>query len=327
MKTLILTSDDIRRIIDMDMVIEAVEEAFEEYGKGRTIMPAKIYLPLEQYQGDFRAMPAFVGGSAGLKWVNVHPRNRIKTGLPTVMAVIIYSDPETGFPLAIMDGTIITNYRTGAAGAVASKYLARKESRSLGLVGCGAQAQTQLEAISKFFDLGIVRIFSPSQDCMNAFVAKNKEFYPEKTSLEEAVNSDIVCTTTPVKNSIVNREWIKEGTHINAIGADAKGKEELDPAILLIAKVVVDDIAQASHSGEIHVPIAKGIYRKENVYAALGEIVAGTKPGREGDEITVFDSTGLAIQDVATAEVIVEEAKRLGVGSEIDLVCQQWANL
>jgi alanine dehydrogenase len=323
LKTLILTSDDIERIIDMDMVIEAVENAFEEYGKGKTIMPAKIYLPLEQYQGDFRAMPAFVGGSAGLKWVNVHPRNRIKTGLPTVMAVFIYSDPETGFPLAIMDGTIITNYRTSASGAVASKYLARKESKSLGLIGCGAQAQTQLEAISRFFNFDVIRVFAPSEDSINTFIARNSAFNIKKASTEEATKSDIICTTTPVKKPIIDRAWIEAGTHINAIGADAKGKQELDPAILLNAKVVVDDVAQASHSGEINVPITKGIYRKENIYATLGEVVAGSKPGREGNEITVFDSTGLAIQDVATAKVIVEEAKRLKIGSETNLVCPE----
>jgi alanine dehydrogenase len=320
MKTLILTFNDVKRIIDVDMVIEAVEDAFKEYGKGKTVMPSKIYLSLEDYAGDFRAMPAFVKGSAGLKWVNVHLKNRFKTGLPTVMAVIIYSDPATGFPIAIMDGTIITNYRTGAASAIAAKYLARKESKNLGLIGCGAQAQTQLMAISRFFSLDTVRIFSPSEESMNAFIARNNTFNIEKAPIEEVAKSDIVCTTTPVRKFIVDRTWIEDGTHINAIGADAPGKQELDPEILSDAKVVVDDLEQASHSGEINVPIRNEIFKKEDVYATLGEIVVGAKPGRERNEITVFDSTGLAIQDVATAKVIVEEAKRLKIGFEIDLV-------
>ena len=323
MNTLILSYREIQSIIDMDMVVEAVEEAFAEYGRGKTIMPPKVYLPLEQYGGDFRAMPAFVNGSAGLKWVNAHPENRKTAGLPAVMAIIIYSDPSTGFPLAVMDGTIITNYRTGAAGAVAAKYLAKAESKSIGLIGCGAQAKSQLMAISKVFELDLVRIFDQSEDTMDAFVEENSSLRIEKSSIEAAAGSDIVCTTTPAREPIVKREWIKHGTHINAVGADAKGKQELDPQILRDAKVVVDDITQASHSGEINVPLRNGVFKTGDVYAGLGEIVAGRKPGREANEITVFDSTGLAIQDVATARIVFEKAKKLGVGSEIDLISQQ----
>ena len=147
-KTLILTGKDIGRLLTIKEALKAVEEAFRAYGRGRVMMPAKIYLQLDKYRGDFRAMPAYVGGveAAGLKWVNVHPGNR-RFGLPVVMAVMIYSDPRTGFPLSIMDGTVITSMRTGAAGGIAAKYLARKSSRAVALVGCGAQARTQLEAL------------------------------------------------------------------------------------------------------------------------------------------------------------------------------------
>jgi alanine dehydrogenase len=323
LKTLILTSKEIQKIIDMDMVIEAVEDAFAEYGRGKTIMPAKVYLPLEQYNGDFRAMPAFVKGSAGLKWVNAHPLNRREFNLPAVMAVFIYSDPKTGFPLAVMDGTIITNYRTGAAGAVAAKYLAKEGSKSLGLIGCGAQAKSQLAAISRIFDLRVTRIFDVSESRMNAFASDNSAFQIERGRIEEVAASDIVCTTTPVREPIIKRNWVREGTHINAVGADAAGKQELEAAILWDAKVVVDDVTQASHSGEINVPLRSGDYQREDIYASLGEIVAGKKPGREANEITIFDSTGLAIQDVATAGVIFEKAKELGIGSEIDFVSQE----
>ncbi len=323
MKTLILTHRQIQQIIDMDTVIQAVERAFDEYGKGKAIMPAKVYLPLEEHQGDFRAMPAFVEESAGLKWVNAHPLNRQRFNLPAVMAVFIYSDPKTGFPLAIMDGTVITNYRTGAAGAVAAKYLARKESNSLGLVGCGAQAKSQLKAISRVFDLATIRIFDISESIMDGFIKDNSTSRIEKGPIQTVAGSDIVCTTTPVRKPIIKRDWINAGTHINAVGADAKGKQELEPAILADAKVVVDDTTQASHSGEINVPLRNGVYHAEDIYASLGKIVAGKKPGREADEITVFDSTGLAIQDVATAEIIFAKAKELGIGSEIDMVSQQ----
>jgi len=319
-KTLFLTSQDIKEIIDMDMVIKAVEDAFRLQGRGKTIMPPKIYLHLDEYNGDFRAMPAYVNESAGLKWVNVHPNNPAGQNLPTVMATIIYSDPGTGFPLAIMDGTLITNYRTGASGAVASKYLAGKDSRSLGLIGSGAQAQSQLDAVRRVFGLNEVCVYSKNLSSANAFVEKNTRHGARTTSLEEAAGCDIVCTTTPVREPIVYRTMIKEGTHINAIGADAPGKEELDPLILKEAKVVVDDIRQAVHSGEINVPVSKGFFAPEDISATLGEVVAGFKRIRTGNEITVFDSTGLAIQDIATAKIVYEQAKQRGIGCELEMI-------
>lgn len=319
MKTLILTSQDVKKVIKMDLVINAVEEAFKEHGLGKTIMPPKIYISLPQYEGDFRAMPSYAKDAAGVKWVNVHLNNREKN-LPTVMAVYIYSDPKTGFPVAIMDGTLITSYRTGASAAVASKYLARKESKTFGLVGCGAQAHTQLLAISKIFKLEEVKIYDISSRALDEFAEKNKNFNITKSSLKSAVSSDIVSTTTPAREPIVKRAWIKKSTHINAIGADAPGKEELDPKILLDAKVVVDDYEQALHSGEINVPVSQKIFARKNIHASLGEIIAGNKKGREGKEITVFDSTGLAIQDVVTAKAVYESAKKENIGTEIELI-------
>lgn len=319
MKTLILTSQDVKKVIKMDQVIESVEECFREQGMGRTIMPPKIYISLPQYEGDFRAMPSYAVNAAGVKWVNVHLNNRAKN-LPTVMAVYIYSDPATGFPIAIMDGTLITSYRTGAAAAIASKYLARRESSTLGLAGCGVQAYTQLMAISKVFQLEEVKIYDISTRAIDEFAERNRNFNISKASLKSAVASDIVSTTTPVRAPIVRRAWIRKGTHINAIGADAPGKEELDPNILLDARVVVDDYEQALHSGEINVPVSKKIFTRKNIYASLGEIIAGLKKGREGKEITVFDSTGLAIQDVVTAKAVYEAARKEKIGFEIDLI-------
>ncbi|MEM2933372.1 MAG: alanine dehydrogenase [Methanocellales archaeon] len=319
MKTLILTSQDVKKVIKMEQVIEAMEECFREHGLGKTIMPAKVYINLPQYAGDFRAMPSYIKDVAGVKWVNVHLNNREKN-LPTVMAVYIYSDPTTGFPLAIMDGTLITSYRTGAGAAVASKYLARGDSKTLGLVGCGVQAYTQLLAISKLFQLEEVKIYDISSKAMDEFAERNKDFNISKTSLKNAVACDIVSTTTPSRSPIVKRAWIKKGTHINAIGADAPGKEELDPKILLDAKVVVDDYEQAWHSGEINVPASKKILTRKDIYASLGEIVAGIKKGRIGKEITVFDSTGLAIQDAVTARTIYTAAKQMNLGMEVDLI-------
>lgn len=319
MKTLLLTASNIKNILDMKDVLESVESAFREYGMGKTIMPPKLYLELQKFNGDFRAMPAYVSGSAGLKWVSVYPGNPGK-GLPTVMAMIIYSDPETGFPFAIMDGTQITSYRTGAGGGVAAKYLARPDSRTLGLIGAGVQARTQLLAVSNYFNFENIYVWSPVADEIEKF----KGYFPDLpisgAEIDEAAGCDIVCTTTPVRDYIVKKKWIKEGAHINAIGADAPGKQELEPQILKDAKVVVDDIAQATHSGEVNVSIKRGLFSESDIYATLGEIVTGTKRGRVAKEITVFDSTGLAIQDISTARMLYEKAKREGVGYEFDVL-------
>lgn len=325
-KTLILTGKEAARLLTMKEALAAVEDAFRSYGRGRVIMPAKIYLHLEKYRGDFRAMPAYIEGmeASGLKWVNVHPGNR-RLGLPVVMAVMIYSDPATGFPLAIMDGTAITSMRTGAAGGIAAKYLARKDSRAVALIGCGAQAGTQLEALRENFRINQAAIWSRDPDCAGRFIRAMKgtgiRFEIKKTVKECVQGADIVVTTTPSRKPLVKSGWIRPGTHINAIGADAKGKEELDPELLGRSKIVIDDWAQASHSGEINVPLAKGIISKKDIYASIGEIIIGKKRGRTGAaEITVFDSTGLAIQDIAVARLIYTKALKKKTGRFMGII-------
>lgn len=324
-KTLILTRREIEKLIDMRKALRIVEGAFEAHGQNKVQMPAKIYIHLDKYRGDFRAMPAYIEGmeACGIKWVNVHPENK-NYGLPSVMAVIILSDPKTGFPLAIMDGTYITNLRTGAAGGIAAKYLANKNSSTVVLVGCGAQAKAQLMALKELFKIKSVRVCGCRRSHAIDFT-KKMEYMNIKmgccVDIKGCVRgADIVVTTTPVRKPIVKSEWIDKGVHINAIGADAKGKEELDPAILKRAKIVVDDKTQAIHSGEINVPISKKIIKESDIYATLGEVVTGKKKGRTSKEdITVFDSTGLAIQDIAVASYVYKEAVRRRVGRYANL--------
>lgn len=322
-ETLILSGPDIEKLITMSSALRIAEQAFTAYSQGKIQMPAKIYLHLDKYQGDFRAMPAYIEGleACGIKWVNVHPRNK-HYGFPAVMALIILSDPRTGFPLAVMDGTWITNLRTGAAGGVAAKYLANQDSKIVSLVGCGAQAQTQLMALKELFKISEVRIY----DRVNSHVAafRKKMSYlrlalKNCASIKDCLKScDIAVTTTPSRQPIVQSAWVKEGAHLNAIGADAPGKQELDPAILKKAKVVVDDITQATHSGEINVPMAKKIITRKNIHANLGDILSGEKPGRTSKkEITVFDSTGLAILDIAMAHYVYRQAKKNGSGKMV----------
>jgi alanine dehydrogenase len=318
MPTLLLNKKDVQNLIAMEEVIPVVEKAFKELTEGKGAMPSKVYLTVKD--GDFRAMPAALPGAAGMKWVNVHPGNPLK-GLPTVMAVLIYNDPATGYPLAIMDATESTAFRTAATSAIASKYLARKNSTTLGIVGAGRQASTHIMAHRLIFDFKEIRVFDISSEAVARLIKGFPESPIKERSLEETVKSDIVCTLTPAHQPVVKSRWIMPGTHINAVGADAQGKEELEPSILNDAMVVVDDLRQASHGGEINVPLSKGLFKKQQIYATLGEIITGIKTGRTDNKIiTVFDSTGLAIEDIAVARLLYEKARNNGTGLTVNLV-------
>jgi len=316
-EVLLLGRSEIKGLISMGEALKAVEHSFRLKTEGGTIMPPKLYLNLPQYQGDFRAMPVYIDGSAGVKWVSVYPNNW-KQNLPSIVATIILCDPSTGYPLALMDGTYITNVRTGAAGGVAVKYLARRDSSVIGFIGAGTQAKTQLLAISEVLPrIKEVKVFDLHQDTSLKYAKEmgailNLNIRPVET-IEEATEADIVVATTPSRTPIVKKQHIRPGTHINAIGADAKGKQELEADLLTGAKIIVDDIEQASHSGEINVPLSEGVIKVEDIYGTLGEVVANIKKGRENDEeITIFDSTGLAIQDIICAKMVYDKAKTKG---------------
>ena len=318
MKTMLLTKGDLAQMLSMKEVLDAVEQAFRSYACGEAQMPSKTYVKLRK--GDFRAMPATVNGAVGVKWVNVHPENW-RLNLATVMGIIIYSDPDTGYPLAIMDATEITAYRTAATSAIASKYLARPDSRTLGLIGAGRQAHMHLQSHALVFPLETIKVYDIRSEAVESLVRQFPEFKVERVSLEEAVASDIVCTLTPARSPVVKASWVRPGTHINAVGADAEGKQELDPDVLKMARVVVDDIDQACHSGEINVPVSQHLFEPEQVWSTLGEIIAGTKPGRQDAQaITIFDSTGLAIEDIATAQLVYQRAKEQGNYPSLDIV-------
>ncbi len=310
---------------DIRKVVGAVEKAFGDYGKGMVQMPPKKYLLFPKWNGDLRIMPSFSEPlkMAGTKIVNVHPDNP-KKGLKTVMASILLNDPTNGLPVALMDGTYITLVRTGAAGAVASKYLARKDASRLGVIGGGQQAISQICAIASVRKLKDIKVYDLNQKTLDNLEKVLKPLgikFQRAQTMEEACDCDILVTTTPSRKPIVKKEWIKPGTHINAIGADAEGKEELDPEILKNSKIIIDDWAQASHSGEINVPVAKGLISEKDIYAGLGDIVAGKKPGRTDEKaITVFDSTGLGVQDLYTAAMVYRLAKSAKAGKDIELI-------
>jgi alanine dehydrogenase len=326
METLLLNREDVRQNARMEEVIVAVEEAFEAYDRGNVQMPAKAYVDLPAYNGDFRSMPAYMEASdwdaAGIKWVNVHTDNPGAYGLPTVMGTMIYSDPRNAFPLSIMDGTTLTRQRTGAAAAVATDHLAIEDATSLGIVGAGVQSYTQLAAIGVVRDIERVVVADKRKGAIERFIAHfSDEFDVRGGTIAEAAACDVLSTVTPVESPIVDAAAVGERTHVNAMGADAPGKNELDEDIVTEAKLVIDDYEQCTHSGEINVPWSRGVLEDEDIYAELGEIVTGRKPGRTSDDgVTVFDSTGLAIQDVATAHVVYERANQKNNGTPFELV-------
>ncbi len=318
-----LNRKEVESLLDMKGSLKVVEEAFRQHGLKRVQMPPKLYLYFRNHNGDLRTMPGYIEEQdiAGVKIVNVHPDNP-KKGLPTVMALVILNSTESGAPLAVMDGTYLTDMRTGAAGGIAAKYLARKKSRTVGFVGTGNQAKSQLLAINEIIDLHEIKATSASEKQTLAFKDDMElkiecEITPKKT-IKEVCDCDILVTTTPSREPIVMNDWISEGTHINAIGADAPGKEELDPRILKRAKVIVDDIPQASHSGEVNMPISKGLFSVKDIFGELGEVISGKKNVRTNDsDITVFETTGLAIQDVATANLVYQKALKAKMGIKL----------
>ncbi|MFW6050461.1 MAG: ornithine cyclodeaminase family protein [Myxococcota bacterium] len=316
MDTLLLTQHDVRRVITTDLALAAVEHAFACHGRGEVQMPPKVYLDLSHHHGDFRAMPAYLDGAAGVKWIASHPENPHRHNLPAVIGLYVLSDPATALPLAVMDANLLTSYRTGAAAAVASKHLARSEPETVAFIGCGVQARHILDAHRRIFGEGFTALMADiSRQAAEQFA---EEVGGRAVSVEEAAGADVVCTATPSRAPLIRREWIRQGAHVNAMGADGPGKQELDPQILRDARLFADDLEQAAESGEINVPFAQGELSRQDVAGTLGEVISGYKEGRqEPAQITLFDSTGLAVQDLALVRRIYEQARDGNVGTAI----------
>lgn len=317
MQTLILTRADVESLTDMAEAVAAVRAVFVAHAQGRTLMPPKVYLSLPEHAGDFRAMPSYADGAAGVKWVNSHPQNPARHGLPAVMGVFILSDPATARPLAVMDATWLTAVRTGAAAAVASAAL-RPDAKTIGFVGSGVQARTMTLAH---------RVTHPDATMVYADVRPEaardivKELGGRVGTIEEAAACDIVCTSTPGATPVVMRAMVRPGAHINAMGADAEGKQELETALTIAARIFVDDPAQAFHSGEVNVPLHDGALRESDIAGALGAVLAGSLAARDSAaHVTIFDSTGLGVQDLTVARLWVARARERGVGTAVALV-------
>ena len=328
-KTLILSRTDMMGLVTPAEYVACVEQAYRMHGEGRYYMEPKGHIVLDKYPGEWEAMPSYIEEpeAAACKWVSIRERNREKFGLPTVFSILIYTHPETGFPLAIVDGSYHTVMRTGAAAAVSAKYLARKDSRRLAIVGAGHMAEGTLATCNEVFAWDEVRVWSRSQKTLDGFLATQQPKFPKleirgSTDLAQVVpGADVVVTVTPARGPIVRDEWIAAGTHVAAVGADKGGDQELDPSILKRARIFCDDIRQCRTDGEINVPLAQGLISERDVAGEIGEVVCGKKPGRTADgDVTVFDSTGIALQDSATVPLEYERALAAGVGVEKKMI-------
>ncbi|QIN80053.1 ornithine cyclodeaminase family protein [Rubrobacter marinus] len=328
-KTLILGRAEMVGLLTPDEYNDRVEHAYRMHGEGRYYMEPKGHIVLDKYPGEWEVMPSYIEEpeAAACKWVSIREENREKFELPTVFSILIYTHPETGFPLAICDGSHHTVMRTGAAAAVSAKHLARKDSKVLAIVGAGNMAEGALACCNEVFDWEDVRVWSRSRATLDEFVKGQQPHYDRfeiktSTNLEEVVRgADVVVTLIPARGPIVEDAWISEGTRVAAVGADKEGDQELDPGILGRARIFVDDLRQCRTDGEINVPLREGIISEDDVAGEIGEVVAGKLEGRTSEsEITVFDSTGFALQDSATVPLEYERALAAGVGIEKKMI-------
>jgi len=311
----VLDAESVVRLLDMPSCIRAVEEAFRARGVGRPTPSAMSGLALRG--GTLHAKMASLELSRPYVAAKVNanfPSNPVEHNLPTIQGVVVLIDGANGVPLAVLDSGALTTIRTAAASAVAASLLARADAFTATFIGCGVQARAHLEAMHHVRPLRRIfaidtraavaeefSVFARDSHRLNATVA---------SSLAAATRqSDIIVTTTPSRSALLDVGDVSPGTFVAAVGADNEHKQEIAPSLLRAAAVVVDDLEQCAHHGDLHHALAAGVMRREDVRASLDQIVAGTRQGRVSDaEIIVFDSTGLAIEDVAAAALVYERA-------------------
>lgn len=323
----VLDEASVRALIGPTQALVVVADAFAELARGRATLPGVIQLDLPQSRGEVHVKGAHLHRSPfySIK-VAAGFYDNPRLGLPVGSGLVLVFDANTGAPSAILlDNGYLTELRTGAAGALAARHLARAQVDTIGFVGCGGQARYQLEALLEVRQPRRVRVWGRSRERAEACAREMTERFAVSaaavsTAREAVVDSDIVVTVTPSREPLVRGEWLRPGTHVTAVGADGPDKRELDAAVLARAdKVVVDSLDQCLRFGELHHAVAAGVLAPERVWAELGELAAGIKPGRTSDaEITVADLTGVGVQDAAVAAFVADAAREKGVGRRLD---------
>ncbi|MBT7302759.1 MAG: ornithine cyclodeaminase family protein [Victivallales bacterium] len=320
-----LAADDVRRALPMPEAVSAMRRAFAQLASGAAVVPPRTVIDLPAERGDFLLMPAVLDGgkAVGAKLLTLLPGNP-QAGRPLIHALMVLFDGETGQPSAILDGGALTAIRTGAVSGVATDLLARQDSVVVGVVGAGRQARTQLEAVCCVRSIRQVHVFDAIPAAAESFAAEMSatlgiRIDPAATAGDAVAQADIVCAATTSGTPVFGDEDVRPGTHLNAIGCYHTHRHEIPPETVGRASVVVDQLEAArDEAGDIVIAIERGLMSWQDVYAELGELAAGQKPGRrDDDEITLFKSVGLALQDVAAAACLLENARGLGLGIEL----------
>jgi alanine dehydrogenase len=324
---LLLSETQVQSLVDIDELIAALEQAHIQYSTARAVMPLRLVVPLPEIQGRITSMPGYLSDdrALGMKVVTYF-QNNPKQGLPAILATVMLFSAASGKMIAAMDGSYITAIRTACASAMATKVLANPQTRVMAILGAGVQARAHIRAIARVRGLEKIKIHSPSGA---SAAAVKKELGPEVDAAIEAANSaeeavresDLVVTVTTAKEPILRREWLKAGAHINAVGSHRPDFREIDGATLARAKIVVDSReAIMAECGDILLAITEGSITQDPIHGEIGEVLAGSKAGRTGTaEITLYKSVGIAIQDVATANLVYAKALQRGIGTSVEI--------
>lgn len=308
----------------MQDCIETMRDAFAELANGGAVVPLRSTLAMPNENGGALFMPVYLPNirKVGLKSVTIHQDNPTK-GLPLIQAMVMVFDASTGSPLAMMNGEVITAMRTGAVSGLATKLLARENAEIVAIFGAGVQGETQLEAVCAVREIKKAYIFNRNVVRKAAFIKKMQEKLGIEILAAESMDvlseADVICTATTSKVPVFKNAEIGVGVHINGVGSYRPDMCEIPPETMRRAKIVVDQMqACLAEAGDILQPIEQGLFATEYIYGQLGEIVNGAKLARETeDEITVFKSVGLAVQDLATADLVLTKARKLGLGTEV----------
>src|SRR6266498_3023650 len=324
---LLLSEKQVQDLIHIDELIATLEQAHIQYSTGKAVMPVRLVVPLPRIHGRMTSMPGFLNddNALGMKVVTYFQENP-QRGLPAILATIMLFSAETGKMIAAMDGSYITAIRTACASAVATKALANRETPVLGILGAGVQARAHIRALSRVRKLQQIKIYSPSGISATK-IRKDMESevgvgVKVAASAEDAVkHSDIVVTVTTAKEPILKSEWLNAGVHINAVGSHRPDLREVDGATLARANVVVDSReAIMAECGDILLALKEKSIPEDVINAEIGEVLAGMKSGRKSArEITLYKSVGIAIQDVATANLVYRKALIQKVGTNVEI--------
>jgi alanine dehydrogenase len=324
--TLILNRNDVMKVLDMKDCMDIVEKAFAELANGSAVLPLRTNI--KPPEGLCLYMPAYLKemGALACKVVTVYKNNPEKHNMPTTIGKVLLQDPETGDVICIMDGGYLTAVRTGAASGVATKYLARKDvNQIVGIYGTGVQAKMQLWAVAEARNLSKAIVYDLKKEVAENFAKEMAEKLDLEIFVandpEELLNADIICTATSSPTPIFDGSKVMPGTHINGIGSHTPNARELDTEIIVRSKFIGDSKeACFNEAGDIMIPLQEGSIEESHYFADLGEVVTGTAEGRANEEeITLFKSNGLAIQDAATAMLIYEKAVKAGIGMKVEI--------